>query len=202
MKVKIKTSWSEISIKEYQQLQDAEDDMDLLSILTDIESLDDITLFELEQIKEDFKFIYTEPNSEFKEQYIVDGILYNAITNPKYITASQYIDLQTYIKEPIKNMNKILSIMWIPEGHKYNDGKYDIEKNGELFLDRVNIEDAYSFFLYYNLLSQLLQNHLVDSSIQNLTIMMEKEENLEKKEQIRQTIHSIQDGVEYTLQNK
>lgn len=201
MKVKIKTSWSEITIKEYIQLQDAEDDMDLLSILTDIESLDDITLFELEQIKKDFDFIYTEPKSDYKEKYIVNEITYNAITNPKYITASQYIDLQTFIKEPIKNIANILAIMWIPEGCKYNEG-YDIQKNALVFEQNVSIEDAYSFFLYYNLLSMLLQNHLVDSSIQKLEGMIQEEQNLEERIRIFKTIHSIQDGAESTLQNR
>jgi hypothetical protein len=181
------------------------DDFDLLEVLTDLDSVEGLTQVDLEKIKSEFGFIYAEPKGEHKKEYTINGLKFKLLINPKDITAAQYIDLQTYTKDPIKNLPQIFAVMLIPKGGKYNDGSYDFEELVKSVGEKISIEDAYSFFLFYKKLYVVLQKYSRDCLLKQMKYQIKKEKNPEKKEQlikIQEQIASIVDEDDSILLNK
>lgn len=66
---------------------------------------------------------------------VLNGTKYNVTTVTRDITAAQFIDYQliqeNYGKtsnSKLENTEKLMACFFVPDGHMYNDGKYDIEK--------------------------------------------------------------------------
>ena len=68
-----------------------------------------------------------EPNEEdFKKIFIFKDQEYGFVPNLSAISTGEYIDLEAYTKEPIKNLHNIMSILYRPVTHKVNE-RYTIE---------------------------------------------------------------------------
>mgnify|MGYP003149790442 FL=1 len=73
------------------------------------------------------KLIDTEPDKEdFKKTFMFYDEEYGFCPNLSNITTGEYIDLETYCKEPIENLHTIMSILYRPISFKRND-RYAIE---------------------------------------------------------------------------
>jgi hypothetical protein len=73
------------------------------------------------------KLVDTEPDKEdFKKIFTFNDDEYGFCPNLSNITTGEYIDLETYCKEPIKNLHTIMSILYRPISFKRND-RYAIE---------------------------------------------------------------------------
>ena len=71
--------------------------------------------------------IDTEPDKEdFKKTFMFYDEEYGFCPNLSNITTGEYIDLETYCKEPIENLHTIMSILYRPISFKRND-RYAIE---------------------------------------------------------------------------
>ena len=73
------------------------------------------------------KMIDTEPKKEeFKKTFMFEGEEYGFVPNLSGITTGEYIDLETYCKEPIENLHTIMSILYRKITNKVNK-RYAIE---------------------------------------------------------------------------
>lgn len=64
------------------------------------------------------------PKTKIKGKYKINGHEYEVLLNPFEMNMGQYIDFKNInYKEP----EKLFSIIFIPAGHKYNDG-YDLQE--------------------------------------------------------------------------
>ena len=73
------------------------------------------------------KMIDTEPKKEeFKKTFIFNNEEYGFVPNLSGITTGEYIDLETYCKEPIENLHTIMSILYRKITNKVNK-RYAIE---------------------------------------------------------------------------
>ena len=73
------------------------------------------------------KLVDTEPDKEdFKKTFMFYDEEYGFCPNLSNITTGEYIDLETYCKEPIENLHTIMSILYRPISFKRND-RYAIE---------------------------------------------------------------------------
>ena len=73
------------------------------------------------------KLVDTEPDKEeFKKTFMFYDEEYGFCPNLSNITTGEYIDLETYCKEPIENLHIIMSILYRPISFKRND-RYAIE---------------------------------------------------------------------------
>ena len=73
------------------------------------------------------KLVDTEPDKEdFKKTFMFYDEEYVFCPNLSNITTGEYIDLETYCKEPIENLHTIMSILYRPISFKRND-RYAIE---------------------------------------------------------------------------
>ena len=73
------------------------------------------------------KMIDTEPKKEeFKKTFMFEGEEYGFVPNLSGISTGEYIDLETYCKEPIENLHTIMSILYSKITNKVNK-RYAIE---------------------------------------------------------------------------
>ena len=67
------------------------------------------------------KMIDTEPKKEeFKKTFMFEGEEYGFVPNLSGISTGEYIDLETYCKEPIENLHTIMSILYRKITNKVN----------------------------------------------------------------------------------
>ena len=87
------------------------------------------------------ELIDSEPDStSFKKTFKLDGDEYGFIPNMSKLTTGEYIDLESYCKEPIENLHIIMSILYrkitFKRNEKYAIEPYDPDKfKEELFKD-------------------------------------------------------------------
>ena len=87
------------------------------------------------------KLIDTEPDKEeFKKTFTFKGDEYGFCPNLSAISTGEYIDLETYCKEPIENLHTIMSILYRPisfkRGERYAIENYNPDQfKEELFKD-------------------------------------------------------------------
>ena len=68
-----------------------------------------------------------EPDkTDFKKMFLFKEQEYGFVPNLSKISTGEYIDLETYTKEPVKNLHNIMSILYRPITHKVNE-RYAIE---------------------------------------------------------------------------
>jgi hypothetical protein len=73
------------------------------------------------------KMIDTEPKKEeFKKTFMFNNEEYGFVPNLSGISTGEYIDLETYCKEPIENLHTIMSILYRKITNKVNK-RYAIE---------------------------------------------------------------------------
>ena len=73
------------------------------------------------------KMIDTEPKEEeFRKIFMFKNEEYGFVPNLSSISTGEYIDLETYCKEPIKNLHIIMSVLYRRITHKVKD-RYAIE---------------------------------------------------------------------------
>lgn len=87
------------------------------------------------------------PETKLQLDYNVNGINYKLDINPSAFTAGQFQDWSSYNLGEDKNLKNFLSVVMIPEGHKYCEN-YDIEKTKEdmLSLPMTTVNSIVSFF--------------------------------------------------------
>lgn len=179
--------WKNISLKQYytiKELLEQPDDYTTYNIIDLLYSVDSVNLplTELKKYSCALEFLNKEvPVVNIKPQYKINGVTYNSNFNLTQVTAAQFIDYQNYIGT--EHFEDYLSVFFIPEGHKYNDG-YDIEqvKKDLLELDFPTVKSI-SFFLILQL-EKLLISFLSYLKKDLRKMKMEKEKRKEIEELI------------------
>ena len=200
MKSKI-TTWEDITLDQYlqiYQLVDVEgmDEMVYAELLKVVcgEEVEDLTLPEYKKMFVHLNFLQLPiPEIKAKKEYILKGNKYKCDLDMAKITGSQYLDYSNYLKEKkgVENFSKLISVFLIPKGHKYNDG-YDIDELIELIESDMKMIDvnAISFFLQRQYITSI--GIITVYSIQTMKKMMKKEQNLQKKEEIKLKIQEAE----------
>lgn len=179
--ITIKNNWTDITIQDYFDIQNIENELDLFTILTNLETIDGIDMEDLLDIAANFSFIYTEPLVENLkiDSFTLNNKKYYTYLDLKKLKTIQFVDLQNYLKDPIVNLHKIIAIVCVPRNKKYNND-YDLDELSNEFLSHMNIVLAYSLF---KKLEETLKNlHSTFSSVFDI-----EEEDKEEEEEEKQT---------------
>ena len=179
--------WTDISLSEYYTIKELLEEPDewttynIIDLLYSVDSVN-LPLTELKKYNNALEFLNKEvPVVNIKDKYKINGVTYNSNYNLAQVTAAQFIDYQNYIGT--EHFEDYLSVFFIPEGHKYNDG-YDIEqvKKDLLELDFPTVKSV-AFFLQIQCIR--LQNSFLSYLKKDLRKMkMEKEKRKEIEELI------------------
>ena len=152
IKLIIPNEWSDITIGTYQQYLEIQDSkksekqkiIQSLSLLCNttplvIKKMEYKDLVEIMEIIK--QLLNTEPDkTEFKKTFTLDGEEYGFCPNLSKLTTGEYIDLETYCKEPTKSFHIIMSILYRKitkrVNHRYAIEPYNPDEfKEELFKD-------------------------------------------------------------------
>lgn len=165
----------------------------MLSILSDIpeEELYDLKLEEFSKMTGEMAFLMKEvPQVPVCDRYKLGEYNLVLVRDLKELTASQFIDYQTFIKDTDKYIVELLSIFLIPKGKKYCKD-YDIVDVQKAIRENLSIADAMSvsaFFLdLFKVLYRSMQIYLT-----KMLKKMKKKMKAEEVTQIEQALQNLE----------
>lgn len=125
--------WNDVTLNQFlelQQIMNIEDDTDKMLSIAELFFGEDVTTLPLPEFNKKMKeldFLQTEvPNNHIVKKVTINGHDYTIDALLGHISTAQYVDFTNYMKEENK-IAEVLSVFFIPKGHKYNDG-YDMEE--------------------------------------------------------------------------
>ena len=138
VKLTIPDNWSDITIETYQKYVEIQESKgsEKKKVVKSLALLCNTTPFVVKKM--DYKdlleimsiiktMIDTEPKEEeFRKTFVFKQEEYGFVPNLSAISTGEYIDLEAYTKEPVKNLHNIMSILYRPVTHKVNE-RYTIE---------------------------------------------------------------------------
>ena len=165
----------------------------MLSILSDIpeEELYDLKLEDFSKMTGEMAFLMKEvPQVPVCDRYKLGEYNLVLVRDLKELTASQFIDYQTFIKDTDKYIVELLSIFLIPKGKKYCKD-YDIVDVQKAIRENLSIADAMSvsaFFLdLFKVLYRSMQIYLT-----KMLKKMKKKMKAEEATQIEQALQNLE----------
>lgn len=172
-------NWNDITLEKFKKIQEileVQDDyttFNLLDIVYDISSCD-MTLNEISSYSNALDFMSKEiPHVKLQDYYTINKTIYKFNKELSKVTAAQYIDYTNYMKEDKIKYEDVLSVLFIPEGHKYNDG-YDLEQVKKDIL-QLPITVVYTAAFFLTKQFQIFLHYFQRYLIQSLKKMKNKE---------------------------
>lgn len=191
-----------MNLAHYRKLLDVirkewEDELDMnlamVSVLSDI-SLEDIQNMELNKLQElinNLKFVESTYRPKTPEtKYIIGDREYKVFFNVNKMTASQYIDFQSFYKKYDDYMPNLAACFLLPEGKKYGED-YDPLDEAEFLSNHLTI-DVFSdiMFFFVNLL-RLSTLSTLHSSEREMKKKLKKTKNkLERRKILKSLIQA------------
>ena len=145
-------NWEDINLKTFKELialyKSNATNLELISLLSG-KPAEDLSLEELKDWINEIKFL-EEPYKpkEFKSEYNIHNKIYKPVVSLKDIKAGQFIDFQTFIKDPEKNIANIAACFLLEKGKTY--GMNDPLTEAEFFDKYLKItiyKDIFNFFM-------------------------------------------------------
>ena len=169
LRITIPESWEEVSIGKFCELQtvcnDSKDDVDRVvkaaSILSDTDpaELCKISSGELSKISEAIGWMGELPSEMgFKHVITIDEVEYSLVPKLHELSVGEWIDLETYAADLMKNLHLVMGILYRPLMMANNDRDrwiedYDaskLEARAEIFREKMSVADCWGacgFFL-------------------------------------------------------
>lgn len=146
-------SWSELPVGKLEEIRAVtktikdEDtaNITIAGILVDktYKQMLELPLNEVKRLISNTAFLYEEPKKKkVSSVYLLNGTRYNILKKAENMTTAQYIDYQGIARESYERISEFLSIFFIPEGCKYNDGNYDRDKVVSDISEYLSAEEA------------------------------------------------------------
>ena len=191
-------NWKDISIKKGKELYALDSDsyydknpedkvIAQLSIILDkdVEEIEDMSLDEFFSLQKDLKFLSKIENT-FSKEITIQGETYYFIDLSK-MRAGEFIDLDTYCKEPIDNMSKLMCLLYRKKDEKWSSKLLD--EREELFENNISWQDAMGASIFFCLLG--LESIKPTKEYSFLDLMM-KSLN-QKKEDLEVLVNRVQE---------
>lgn len=145
-------TWEKLTAITEAKMPENDEKLAILSVLTgktEDELLDEpLPAFREQMDAAGFLLKYPHP-AKVRRHYDIGGSVYVPTSKERKLTAGQYIDFQTYAAEQGDNWAGLLSCILVPEGHKYNDGSYDVGDAQEAIREHLGILDAIALRAFF-----------------------------------------------------
>ena len=194
-------NWTDISIKQYNEIKDLYLDTELsdedrlilqINILFGVDALK-LKTSELHKYINEMKFLGEKvPKMKIKNEYKLGGNVYTLKKELKDVRVAQWIDWQNFLKDgggDTDNYANLLSIFFFPKGETEYGENYDIEQVRSDINNHLSIAEAMSissFFLFYRKISLLI--FLLYTKKQILKTPLTKVEKKRVKKEMRKLI--------------
>jgi hypothetical protein len=162
MRINVPTSWEDISIRQFIQLNNLKklEDQDEIEYMMEIIGIMcNLTRKEVLEIPvPDLKYIYSRLSftlslpeaKQVKVKYVLDGITYIPVLEPSKMIAGQYIDIKEFSKNGLDNLHYLMACIYIPEGEKYNQTL--VTDTAKKFYEKMNVSVAYPLAVFFSTL--------------------------------------------------
>lgn len=192
-----------LALREIDLMQEEIDiQSEMLAILNSctVDEILNLKLDEYHKLVGEMSFLAEEPKpiKSIPREIVVNGKKYSVIKDAREMTAGQFIDYQTYIKDinsAEKNLPLLLTCFCIPKGKKY--GEYDFVEAAD-DMRKLPIElvlGLAAFFLRQSQKSISSTLTYLDWMTKRMKRKEKNKEIVEKMEMAREKIHMLQDLV-------
>ena len=185
-------SWSEVNISQFQELSVTDDIFEKIAILTD-EDPEELKLMDVAsfgRLTAALAWVHILPNEDARKDVIViDGIEYGFIDKLSSLSLGEWIDIENYLKDPIKNLHKLMAMFYRPLLTTLKDGTritedYDVTQasnNANTFLTKMNVSDCYGSLVFFSLIAndclKTIQAYFQVEILKNQLKKMSQKEN-------------------------
>lgn len=196
-------NYNDLTIGKYQEIQavlngnvvdEYATNIQLVSILSDMteDEVGNLGLTDYKKLNEKLVFLTEMPVQKMvADKYKIGGFELETMLAVDNMTVSQYVDYQTFIKDPDKYLVELLSIFLIPKGKKYNEG-YDIIEVQKAIRDNLSIVDATALSAFFLLWYQSLTKATLTFLIKKLKRMKRKMKNQEEIVKMEEAIANLE----------
>jgi hypothetical protein len=168
----IPETWKQVSLAQYQKLMSVEMDemteqqlmFHLIESLIEIPSqkIVDLKKSDVEEVfKHLMELAQSKPSEHLNLIVEIDGVEYGFNSKLSDITIGEFGDLDTYLQEGFKNLDKVMSILYRPivdkDKKSFRVEKYDFDKcdeRTELFKNKMSIDSIYGCLCFFLNLGQ------------------------------------------------
>ena len=150
--------WKDISIRKVKEIHeviantpDDETVWALIGICYDMtpEEVDNLSLRKAEEYARGISFLNQEPAPAVaKKSYVLNGRKYNTTMDLTKVSVAQYIDFQQAWPDSQEHPERVLAIILVPDGHKYNDG-YDTTEVQKDIEEHMSCTDSMGLTLFF-----------------------------------------------------
>lgn len=187
-----------LTISKDQSLEEIDKQVKIISVLNDMteDQILELPLQEYHKLSSSCSFLgkpSTEDHTRIADSYQYGDLTLIPTKDIDKMTTAQYVDFQTFSKDPERYLEQILSCFLIPKGCKYNQ-EYDIKEVQELIRDEMSVSDALSLlaFFFSRLHSSIL--NFLNSCISEANQIQDKEKREEILERIHQQMTLLRNG--------
>ena len=194
-------NWTDISIKQYNEIKDLYLDENLsdedrlilqINILFGVDALK-LKTNELHKYVKEMKFLATKPpKMKLKKEYQLGNNTYTLKKDLRDVRVAQWIDWQNFLKDgggDTDNYANLLSIFFFPKGETEYGENYDIEEVRQDINNHLSIAEAMSissFFLTYQKVLSI--RFLLYTRKQTLKAPLTKEQKKKVKKEFKKLI--------------
>ena len=172
-------NWEDINLKTFKELialyKSNATNLELISLLAG-KPAEDLSLEELKDWINEIKFL-EEPYKpkEIKSEYNIQNKIYKPVVSLKNIKAGQFIDFQTFIKDPEKNIANIAACFLLEKGKTYGDN--DPLEEAEFFDKYLKITDYKDIFNFFTIAWRSYTKAIQASLEKEMKKTLKKEKN-------------------------
>lgn len=172
-------NWEDINLKTFKELialyKSNATNLELISLLSG-KPAEDLSLEELKDWINEIKFL-EEPYKpkEIKSEYNIQNKIYKPVVSLKNIKAGQFIDFQTFIKDPEKNIANIAACFLLEKGKTY--GMNDPLEEAEFFDKYLKITDYKDIFNFFTVAWKSYTKAIQASLEKEMKKTLKKEKN-------------------------
>ena len=155
-------SYKDLTIKKYQEIREIlKEDGGELNIQSriiacmmdvDVDTVLSLSLTKYNELVQKSAFLMSKPevHDNVPSKIVINGKEYVLCKNVNKLTASQYIDYQTYIadKDNEKYLANIIACFLVPKGMKYADG-YDVLEVANELSEHLSIQTAMDICFFF-----------------------------------------------------
>jgi len=180
--------------KEREGREESDINLEILALLTGstVDELLGLPYVEFRLLMDRASFLLEKPKEKpVRKVYELGGYRLRPSTRVEKFTAGQYIDFQSYAADLDGNMEKLVSVFLVPEGHRYGDG-YDVNELQALIRERLPITDANALLAFFLKCAQRsARRSLYFLEMQTKVIRAKTERQKEAKAKAMETIAAL-----------
>ena len=202
-------TWKDITIEKYEAIASLQEknlsEIDLTAGVIAI--IDGISVNEVEEMPysilllkaRGLRFLQSQPIGNIvHHSYTLNGRKFKPTLDVDKLTTAQYIDFEVRVADAPEDLAGLLSVLLIPEGHKYNDG-YSQDEVRETIYRYLGIEDAMGLSAFFFTLWKMSIRRLLRQNKRQLRQLKRKKKPTESEiklieatEKLQKTIEAVQ----------